>query len=368
MDTSCLVLESDGKLSVRAEDCLKVLYKQQVNSKILGQNTAISSADLEQNLALGFSDKPFILIIQPNQLRYSQKIPITGKLNTIALSPDGVLVAYSSGDHVYVHDVVSQKLLCTLKTHYRPVTCLTFTDDSSYLISGSMDSSVHCIKFHQHLFYDEMNEEKKRHDKVLNSHTNAITAVKAGFGGLNCKIYSSSLDKTIKIWDLRTGILMHSIEHNCQIIGFCIDFSEKTLYFADILGNCTKQFLFSSNEKISSSQKNSHISIKKPISHISLSSNCSKLYVIINETTLSMFDAYNCHLLKTITFSNKIVLTKSFLSRSNYFDSFDNQEVGLEYKEVHTLEDIEMDSDVIIDEEEIDNQFYKCIDIENIET
>lgn len=69
----------------------------------------------------------------------------TGKFAySVAISPDGRLVASGSLDDgmIKVFDIESEKVVQTLEGHAMTVRCLTFTDDSSSIVSGSDDKLI----------------------------------------------------------------------------------------------------------------------------------------------------------------------------------------------------------------------------------
>lgn len=70
---------------------------------------------------------------------HAHDVPIT----TIALSPDGKLLATAAKDNtVKLWRLKDQSLLHTLQGHTRTILCLQFTPDGRYLLSGAADTTV----------------------------------------------------------------------------------------------------------------------------------------------------------------------------------------------------------------------------------
>ncbi|CAI9278752.1 unnamed protein product [Lactuca saligna] len=98
--------------------------------------------------------------------------------------------------------VATGRLLKKWHGHYRPVTCLVFSNDQSLLISGSEDGTVRVwsLLIAGHLY-----------EYRFTGHTLPVTDIVTGYGGSNAIILSASLDRTCKVWSLTRGTLLRNI-------------------------------------------------------------------------------------------------------------------------------------------------------------
>jgi WD40 repeat protein len=68
----------------------------------------------------------------------------TGRVMSVAFSPDGHLLASASQDHsIILWDVATGQALRTLTTHYGAVNSIVFSPDGRMLASASSDGTVH---------------------------------------------------------------------------------------------------------------------------------------------------------------------------------------------------------------------------------
>ncbi|CAI9299591.1 unnamed protein product [Lactuca saligna] len=107
--------------------------------------------------------------------------------------------------------VATGRLLKKWHGHYRPVTCLVFSNDQSLLISGSEDGTVRVWSLL--MIFDEEGQQRAGHlyEYSFTGHALPITDIVSGFGGSNAIILSASLDRTCKVWSLTRGTLLRNI-------------------------------------------------------------------------------------------------------------------------------------------------------------
>ena len=122
-------------------------------------------------------------------------IPITSP--PFILSPRGTLFAYPTEDNV-IHLVDSNTgvILDNIEGHHGYISCLSFSQDGEFLLSGSWDKMVRlrritCVP------------------KAKISHGSSVNTV--SFDRSGSRILSSSLDGTFSIWDSRTGSRIKTI-------------------------------------------------------------------------------------------------------------------------------------------------------------
>ena len=124
-----------------------------------------------------------------------------------------------------------------LKGHNGPVTFVVCSENEKgapILFSASTDLSI--IKWKLYIKDDKYKQKKKsifgEPDKIIKEHHNLITSLFLNFN--HTKLISSSLDKTIKLWDINT-LNPELIINNSQseILSACIKADDKTIICGD---------------------------------------------------------------------------------------------------------------------------------------
>ena len=117
----------------------------------------------------------------------------TGRVTSVAFSPDGKRIVSGSRDHtVKVWDVQTGKELLTLKGHNWDVFSVAFSPDGKRIAEGSLDHTVKVWDAHtgQQLL-------------SLTGHIDIVFSV--AFSPDSKRLASGSKDGTVKVWDAHTG-------------------------------------------------------------------------------------------------------------------------------------------------------------------
>lgn len=119
------------------------------------------------------------------------------RTTTIKFSPDGKKIACASGANVHVWDTVTGKQSVILGGHPNAVKCISFSPDSSYLVSGCR------------LVRNEPPEIRMwdvhtgKHLRTMTGHRDDVTSITFTPDGE--RIVSGSFDKTVRLWSTSTG-------------------------------------------------------------------------------------------------------------------------------------------------------------------
>ncbi|KAK5578843.1 hypothetical protein RB653_008517 [Dictyostelium firmibasis] len=156
------------------------------------------------------------------------KTPIQEKSGPICCSSDGnYLVMGSASGMVYLWEVSTGTLLRMWEAHYNKISCITFTKDDFYIITAGDDGIINCWSFEQCL---DREVSLLRARNSFSDHSLGITSIYCSYGGCNARLFSVSLDRTCKIWDLITGRCINSIIFPTYLTSVCLDSTETTCY------------------------------------------------------------------------------------------------------------------------------------------
>uniref|UniRef100_A0ABI8A881 WD repeat-containing protein 18 n=2 Tax=Felis catus TaxID=9685 RepID=A0ABI8A881_FELCA len=157
-----------------------------------------------------------------------QKIMCPGPVTCLTTSPNGLYVLAGIAESIYLWEVSTGNLLVILSRHYQDVSCLRFTGDSSHFLSGGKDCLVLVWSLCSVLQADPSRTPAPRH--VWSRHTLPITDLHCGFGGPLARVATSSLDQTVKLWEVSSGELLLSVLFDVAIVAVTMDLAEHHLF------------------------------------------------------------------------------------------------------------------------------------------
>ncbi|MBD2129612.1 WD40 repeat domain-containing protein [Microcoleus sp. ZQ-A2] len=132
---------------------------------------------------------------------------IKGGVSTVAVSPDGQLLATASTGEpsIQLWNPQTGQLLRTLKGHTSPVADIAISPDGKTLVSGSGDKTIK--------LWDVNTGQLIR---TLSGHSDVVETVAISQDGTI--LASGSGDKTIKLWNLQTGALIRTLTGHTQSV------------------------------------------------------------------------------------------------------------------------------------------------------
>ncbi|XP_030891950.1 WD repeat-containing protein 18 isoform X2 [Leptonychotes weddellii] len=151
-----------------------------------------------------------------------------GPVTCLTTSPNGLYVLAGIAESIYLWEVSTGSLLVILSRHYQDVSCLQFTGDSSHFLSGGKDCLVLVWGLCSVLQVDPARTPSPRH--VWSRHTLPITDLHCGFGGPLARVATSSLDQTVKLWEVSSGELLLSVLFDVGIMAVTMDLAEHHLF------------------------------------------------------------------------------------------------------------------------------------------
>ncbi|KAF8967688.1 WD40 repeat-like protein [Flammula alnicola] len=268
----------------------------------------------------------FILASQPEKSilnvynfqkdQISLKIVLPEKLTSIALDRRGDLCAGTASGIMYN----------SWDAHYRQVNVLRFTNDGAALVSGSDDSGVSVWSVSRLLDEDTQNEHLVPYC-TLSDHTLPVTDIICGIGLFpDCRILTSSVDHSVKLWDLSSRSLLTTFYFPQPISHLAWDVTERLFFAASSDGSVHQMNLFREreskvggvvteaiggagvtdiirvdNDETREARKKRLISVGQPISSICISLTSTILLVGTLDGLIHLYDIPSHQLLRTIS-------------------------------------------------------------------
>ncbi|KAF8202202.1 WD40-repeat-containing domain protein [Pholiota molesta] len=257
----------------------------------------------------------------------SLKIVLPEKLTSIAIDRRGELCAGgTAAGRIYLWETASGILYNSWDAHYRQVNILRFTNDGAALVSGSDDSGVSVWSVSR-LLDEDMQNEHLTPFCTLSDHTLPVTDIICGIGVFpDCRILTSSLDHTVKLWDLSSRSLLTTFHFPQPISHLAWDLTERLFFAASSDGSIHQMNLFREraskmggtvteavggagvtdvirvdDEESREARKKRLISVGHPISSICISLTSTILLVGTTDGLIHLYDIPSHQQLRTIS-------------------------------------------------------------------
>ena len=267
----------------------------------------------------GDNAKPILSVYNHrlNQFKWKVVIPKETKITSIAITDDSrfLLVGTSKG-HLYCWCLLTGKLLKIITAHLQAITAIRITADGAGVLTGSMDclmklyklahivipTNIHSTANSNTNTNANVNGNKNTNDNMIpnnwnvssvseiygwNDHILGITDILVNKCDINSKIYSGSLDCSVKIYDLLSKECLYTIQFSKSISKLAINGA-----FAQYLLVTTKfgQF-YKIEQKLLDNTQNSINIVNATINDIKNSEKNVKKNSIINQNNTS--DSHN---------------------------------------------------------------------------
>lgn len=231
-------------------------------------------------------------------------------------SPDGLHIAVAQSMDVLIYSFSKERvgevqLATRIPTnHSLPISVLTWSPDGSCIATGSNDSSVQL----NHLTYGNLHS--------FYGHTAPITCLK--FTGRGNLLISSSIDESIKIWDVLRGTILRTINaHSDPVVS--IDLSNDSTMVSSgshdglvrlydtASGNCLRTLTYDKDWKEETGVV--------PVGCVIFAPNSRYLLVrsLDLQGTIKIWDCLNTKVLRTLKFDNIPAQKERLHCGTNYF-------------------------------------------------
>ncbi|KAF8587848.1 WD40 repeat-like protein [Ramaria rubella] len=273
------------------------------------------------------SDKALLNVFSFQKDQLLSKIVLPETLSCTAVDSLGEYCAGgTSNGRIYLWEIASGILFNSFEAHYRRVTVLRFTQDGAALVSASDDSSVSVWSISR-LLDGNLQSEIPTPYCSFSEHTLPVTDISCGIGTFpSCRVFTSSVDHSVKIWDLSTHSLLSSFLLPQPISVLSVDPSERFFFAASGDGSIHQVNLFRNRTdpmglrsiealggggmsdiiRLSDDENQRLISVGQPVTALCLSMTVSLLLAGTHSGHVQIFDVASHQLLRTInTYKDK---------------------------------------------------------------
>uniref|UniRef100_A0A8C5WJU3 WD repeat-containing protein 18 n=1 Tax=Leptobrachium leishanense TaxID=445787 RepID=A0A8C5WJU3_9ANUR len=232
-----------------------------------------------------------------------QKIVCPAPVTCLAASPNGLYLIAGISQSIYLWEVCTGRLLSIINCHYQDVTCLTFTDDSSHFLSGAKDSLVMVWNVYSVLQVEASRGPEPRH--LWSLHSLPITDLQCGIGGPQSHAVTSSLDQTVKLWDIASGDILLSVLFDVRIMSVALDPAEYHIFCGGSDGSIFQVDLLSwpvhRDRTFNQEQEKVFKGHRNQVTCLSVSLDGSMLVSGSHDETVCIWDIQSKQCLRTVT-------------------------------------------------------------------
>ncbi|RHZ20986.1 hypothetical protein DYB37_001441 [Aphanomyces astaci] len=150
------------------------------------------------------------------------KCHVTEHMGPMVTTSDGnYCIAGGASGKMYIWDVATGALLHVWDAHYKAVcivialvSALRLTSDDAFVVSGGEDAVVHVWRLLDLLDASSTDSALQSGAAPVHTwtdHVLPITSIHCGLGGVNGRVFTSSLDRTTKVYDIPSGTCLVSI-------------------------------------------------------------------------------------------------------------------------------------------------------------
>jgi pre-rRNA-processing protein IPI3 len=165
-----------------------------------------------------------IFVFRRGQKSPHVKCRLSEPVGPICASPDGsYCFAGGLSGTMYAWELWSGQLVRTWFGHNKPVRCLGITDDCSFLVSGGDDSVVSVWSVDDLVDVSSSSGGggagrgggaagdvvRERHS--WSDHSQAVTALHVGHGGARARVFTASLDRTARVFEVFSKQLLYTV-------------------------------------------------------------------------------------------------------------------------------------------------------------
>lgn len=299
---------------------------------------------------------------------------LPGKASALAVSPDGNYCVAAISETIYIWQISTGNMVAVLTKHYQSVTAIKFIDDGSHFVSAGHDGMLLVWKLSSILAARGYSNHDITPLHTFSDHTLPITDLVVGKGGIHGILTSVSLDRTCRVYDLASAMLLLNLVFPEALTSVAVDRLDNQVYVGTIQGSIfefslqtpprTKEYHIS-HDALSTKQQ--FIGHKSAVTALSVSLDGLSLVSGGNDETVNIWDVQSKQLIRSMPHKGVITNAQFVLAPKAMFDQekklqlitnnfkrmIDNQSLNAENHivEVMVSHPIDDRTDVVAEEE-----------------
>jgi len=192
------------------------------------------------------SSKPILSVWELNseQQLSGPKLTVAGKPSAVGVSPSGAYCAVAVEGKIYVNQPNNGALLGVLTKHVLGVTKILFLGDGAHFVSCGENGAVYVWNIATAVpFRAEANDGSGEPLYSFNHHALPVTDACASSSGIKGRLYTCSLDQTLKIYNLRDGTLLLNVTFEESLTAIRHSILETVIYLGTTQGQVLRYSL-----------------------------------------------------------------------------------------------------------------------------
>lgn len=207
----------------------------------------------ESHIFAAQADKAVIHVYSREKRTLEATVPFPERIHSLAYAGVGsaLLVIGTAEGRLILWELASGRQIASTASHLQAISSLVVTDNHSFILSGSPDSSIHVwslpnlISFHKDSILSPGNARYSVPLRTFSNHRSGITAISCGHSKTATNFaVSASEDKACYTWAVESGEILRIILLPSTPFCFAVDPADRAIYAGLDDGNIQRIDLF----------------------------------------------------------------------------------------------------------------------------
>jgi pre-rRNA-processing protein IPI3 len=261
------------------------------------------------------SKDSLITLWKIGEKKIHQKFRLDESIGPLLISQSGDL-CFAGGVNgtILCWEVSSGRLVCSWSGHSKGVRCLRSTSDASYLVTGGEDGVVSLwamMDIEQMTNGEGCKTICERHSFV--DHSQAVTDMFVSGGGVRGRIFTTSLDRTARIFEILSRQLLRTISFDTYLTSIAISTDEKHMFLGGAGGDIMVVNLWngpqSSDNIVQSQESGEHLTLaghSATVTNILMNEHDSQIISSSEDGSIKVWDVASRQCIQTMALNTPV--------------------------------------------------------------